>query len=144
MSKYIIFVLCIMILACSPQKKLRRLIKKHPELKNEVVTVEVVRHDTVIVAPITADSVFSADLDTVYIEKDNLRIRYIRVRDSIYLEGKYLGDTIPRIDTVVVEVPIVVSREPTIWEEVRGWLWLMILIVLGIVFRKALKKLIGF
>lgn len=143
MTRYIVFVLCLMVLACSPEKRLQKLLKKHPELLNKVDTVTVVRTDTITIDGIAADTMFHASVDSIIIIKDKLRIVYRKIRDSIYIKGEYLGDTIVRIDTVRIEVKIAEVRKPTLWEEVRGWLWLVILIVLGLVFRKALKKLVG-
>lgn len=144
MRKYIVLVLCLLLFSCSPQKKLRKLLKKHPELLNIKDTVEVVRTDTITIDRIETDTSFHSSVDSIIIEKEKLRIVYRKIRDSVYIKGEYLGDTIVRTDTVKVEVKIAEVRKPTLWEEVRGWLWLLILIVLGIVFRKALKKLIDF
>ena len=132
-----------MFCTCAPTKELRRLLKKHPELLNEVRTVEVITRDTIIIDRISADTIFSATVDSIIIENGKLRIIYRRTIDSIYIRGEYLGDTLIRIDTVYVDVKIAEVREPTIWEQVRGWLWILILIVLIVVFRKALKKLFG-
>ncbi len=90
--------------ACSPQKRLNRLVKRNPEL---------VRTDTIVLKDTIRDTIsFNTDLvhldtiisikefyDTVTIIKDNLTIRYYydTIEEKVYLEGQ--------CDTVWVEVP---------------------------------------
>lgn len=143
MTRYIVFVLCLMVLACSPEKRLQKLLKKHPELLNKVDTVTVVRKDTITIDRIVTDTAFHSSVDSFIIVKDKLRIVYRKIRDSIYIKGEYLGDTIVRIDTVRIEVKIAEVREPTLWEEVKGWLWLVILIIVGLTVWKLKKKIFG-
>ncbi len=136
----IAFILILAFIACSPTKKLRRLLKKHPELLNIRDTATVIRVDTILINSITTDSTFHSSIDSFIIVKDKLRIVYRRIRDSIYIKGEYLGDTIIRIDTVRVAYNVAEVREPTYWEQVRGWIPLIIIICLIWLFRKALKK----
>lgn len=130
-------------MACAPEKKLRRLLKKHPELLNIKDTVTVVRNDTVIVDGIRTDTVFSASIDSIIIEEDKLRIVYRKIRDSIYIRGEYLGDTIVRTDTVRIEVKIAEVREPTLYEEVSQWWWVVVLLIITGIVWKLKKKLFG-
>lgn len=57
-------------------------------------SVSVIVHDTIRTETITTDTVFSKSLDTVIIKDGKLSIRYIKVRDSIYINGECEGDTI--------------------------------------------------
>ena len=57
-------------------------------------SVSVIVHDTIRTETITKDTIFSAFLDTVLITKDKLSIRYIKYRDSVYINGTCEGDTI--------------------------------------------------
>jgi len=95
-----IVLMCIICTSCSPQKKLNRLVKKHPELI-KVDTIKV--HDTTITEHVRKDTMLSwATLyDTAYIFKDKLSIRVVRVNDSIYIRGECLPDTIVK----TIEVP---------------------------------------
>jgi len=94
-----ICLLCVLV-SCSPQKKLNRLIRKHPELI-KVDTIKV--HDTTITEHVRKDTMLSwATLyDTAYIFKDKLSIRVVRVNDSIYIRGECASDTIVK----TIEVP---------------------------------------
>lgn len=57
-------------------------------------SVSVIIHDTIRTETITTDTVFSTSLDTVIIKDGKLSIRYIKLRDSIYINGTCEGDTI--------------------------------------------------
>lgn len=137
----VIIVLCIIVVACTPEKKLRRLLNKHPELLNKVDTVTVIESDTFIIESILVDTAFSTSIDSITVEKDKIRVVYRKIRDSIYLTSEYLGDTIVKLDTLYVETKTAEVRKPTLWEEIRGWLPLIIIIALIVIFRSALKKL---
>jgi len=68
---FILLTLSFLLFSCSPQKRLHRLVKKHPEL-TRVDTIKI--QDTIIVPGIKTDTVFSSSLlnDTVTITKENL------------------------------------------------------------------------
>ena len=68
------------------------------------VTVEknVTVNDTTYTETIKADTTFNAIKDTVILEKEKLTIKYIRVRDSVYLSGQCAGDTIYKTISVPV------------------------------------------
>jgi hypothetical protein len=63
-----------------------------------------------------ADTVFSTVLDTVILTKDKLSIRYIKVRDSIYLSGECVGDTV----YITKEIPIrFTTPKLTLWQTIK-------------------------
>ncbi|MFN9582257.1 MAG: hypothetical protein ACK566_06270, partial [Bacteroidota bacterium] len=68
------------------------------------VTVEknVTVNDTTYTETIKADTTFNAIKDTVILEKEKLTIKYIRLRDSVYLSGQCEGDTIYK----TIKVPV--------------------------------------
>ena len=65
--------------------------------------IELIIVDTVVVKEIKADTVFSIELDSIVLVQDRLEIRYRKIRDSIYLEGKC------KADTFVKEIPVKIS-----------------------------------
>jgi hypothetical protein len=69
------------------------------------VRVEIRIVDTVIVKEIKADTIFSINIDSVFIQKDKLQIKYLRKNDTIYLEGKCEADTIIKEIPVNISVP---------------------------------------
>jgi len=103
--------------SCSPQKRLHRLVKKHPEL-TQLDTIKI--QDTVIVPGTNIDTVFSSSLlhDTVTITQEKLQIRLIEINDTIYLNAKVEPDTI--IITKEIPVQKIVHIEPEKWW-VRWW-----------------------
>ena len=132
----ILIILTIIILAsCSPQRRLHRLITKHPEL-SRVDTIKI--QDTVIVTGIKADTIFHSSVlkDTITITKEKLQIRLIEINDTIYL------DAIVEPDTVIITKEILVDRilhiEPVKWWIEYWWVWLIFLgfIALFIVYRR--------
>jgi len=114
MKNYFIFLFFTLILlaSCSPQKRLHRLVKKHPEL-TQLDTIKII--DTIIVPGTNIDTVFHSSLlhDTVTITKENLQIKLIEINDTIYLNADV------KADTIIIERKIPVERiihvEPEKW-----------------------------
>jgi hypothetical protein len=81
-------------------------------------------HDTTIVESIITDTVFSASIDSFVVTKDKLVIKYLKIRDSIYLSGEYKGDTIYKIREIAVKAPCNCPPEyvPGFWDKVKTWL----------------------
>lgn len=72
----------------------------------DTAQVVVTIHDTIIIDSIQVDTIFSDTIDSVYITKDKLEIRYLKKFGKIYLEGKCKGDTIYYEKKVLIEVPV--------------------------------------
>jgi len=122
-----ICLLCVLV-ACSPSRKLSRLIRKHPEL----VKVDTLRvHDTTITEHVVKDTFLNwATLyDTAYIYKDKLSIRVVRVNDSIYINGQCASDTIYK----TIEVPYNYVQPIKKMKTPAYKFWLFILALIGII-----------
>jgi hypothetical protein len=122
-----ICLLCVLV-ACSPSKRLARLVKKHPEL----VKVDTLRvHDTTITEHVRKDTVLNWNTlyDTAYIVKDKLSIRVVRVNDSIYIRGECLPDTIYK----TIEVPYNYVQPISRSKSPSYKLWIFILFLIGII-----------
>jgi len=115
--------ICILV-ACSPQKRLNRLIKKHPELI-KVDTLNV--HDTTITERVVKDTILNWNnlYDTAYIYKDKLSIRVVRVNDSIYINGECASDTIYK----TIEVPYNYIQPIN---KSKGFDWKIVMYIVGI------------
>lgn len=103
-------VLLILLTSCGASYHLKQS-KKH-ELKAiakgaQVEADTVFKEIPVIIESVRVDSIFTAKPgDTVYLEKDRLKIKYVRLKaDTFYIDGEC------KADTVRVEVPITVTRE---------------------------------
>ena len=101
--------LFLFVLACNPQKRLNRLIRKHPELvQKDTIRIS----DTVIVPAITTDTIWhSKPNDTLYLYKDKLQVQVIRHYDTIRVQANVKPETIVIKHNVPVE-KVVVKNEP--------------------------------
>ena len=119
-------------IACSPRTRFTRLITKHPEL---ITTDSVTIHDTVrvVVPEVKVDTVVKVNdlLDTIFLEKEQLKVKVWMKGDQVFIEGK--------CDTVYVE-QIIERRIPVRYYEKTPW-WkrllnnlLPILIIFAIVY----------
>lgn len=101
----------------------------------------IVLHDTIVVNPISSDTVFSSRIDTVVLTKDKLTVTYIRVKDSIHLSGKYAGDTIHVTDTVRVSIPFTCPKvcPATFKERIYDARWfILVALIAGYALRECL------
>jgi len=78
----------------------------------------IIVRDTVVLDSTHVDTVFSSRIDSIYIQQGKLSIKYIKERDSIYLSGKYDSDTIVRIDTIRVSIPVTIANCEKNWMEI--------------------------
>ena len=129
----IILIVAVILVSCSPQKRLNRLIERNPEL----MTVDTLRDTvTVIVPEVKIDTFLTLTnlLDTVYITEDRLKIKTIYKDNKIYIEGKCDTDTVE----VIREIPVerIIVQELTWWE--RNQIWVIPLIIVSLVF--AIRK----
>lgn len=139
----IYFILLLITTSCSEAKKLKRaekkiyrLTQKYPDLLKKdtlydtfsIITPEV-RYDTQFV---------DKPGDTTYINNGKLEIKYVRIGDTTYIEGKCKSDTI--VQTVEIPVERVVIRKETIVDQVIRYfknsiIWVIILLVLAFIVR---------
>ncbi len=111
-----VFLVLVFIISCSPQKRLNRLLRKHPHLSN---TEMVVFRDTIIRPEVQLDSVFSVNFDTVYLENERISVKLIKTDSLIYLTG------ISKTDTIFYEkkvpVKLVKITETSFYKKLREW-----------------------
>ena len=131
MKNTILIIFSILLLAsCSPQRRLHRLVTKHPEL-SRVDTIKI--QDTVIVPGPKIDTVFHSSVlkDTLIITKEKLQIRLLEINDTIYLDAEVEPDTV--ILTKEILVDRIIHTEPEKWWIEYWWVWaLLVLFVLSI------------
>ena len=129
MKYFTLLILSFILLSCSPQKKLHRLLKKHPELlKTDTIKI----NDSVFIPEIRIDTIFhySALKDTVVITKEKLKIKILEVNDTVFLDAEVKADTVVLIKEIPVEK--LAYAEPVKWY-IKVWenfsVWLIVLIV---------------
>jgi len=72
----------------------------------DTASVMVTIHDTIIVDSIQVDTVFNDTVDSIFITKNKIQIKYIKIGNKIEIAGKYLGDTIYYEKKVLIEIPV--------------------------------------
>lgn len=90
---FALMLLALVLLSCTPQKQLHRLLKKHPHLAfNDTILI----NDSIFFETLRTDTLFRWSLisDTVTIYKDKLKVQLVKKNDTVYLSGEYMGDTI--------------------------------------------------
>jgi hypothetical protein len=125
--RIIVIILALLLLSSCYTKK--QSIRKF--CKSDSVSVTI--HDTIITETILSDTVFSASIDTLILTKDRLSIKYIKVRDSIYLSGECKGDTVIITKEVKVQTicPSIGSYSFNQWLEAQPfWVNLIVMCIL--------------
>lgn len=111
--RYVI-ILLIVLSSCSPKTRFTRLITKHPELltSDTVLVRDTVR---VIVPEVKVDTVVKVNdlLDTIYLEKEQLKVKVWMKGDQVFIEGK--------CDTVYVEQIIERKIPVKYYEKTPEW-----------------------
>ena len=97
------------IIACSPQKQLNRLIKKHPELLTQD-TLNLIIHDTIYVENVhydTTTQLFYHD-STIVVNNEKVYLKYFydTLTREIFHEVTCYGDTV----YYTKEIPLVVDK----------------------------------
>ena len=136
LSKYLLFSLLI---SCSPQKRLNRLIDKHPNLI-QLDTIKIV--DTIIV--LSYDTVILNNVvkhDTTIIvntERVLARYYYDTLRQEIWHEIECKNDTI--YYEKLVPVDRVIYKELSFWEQYQTLIYILIGLFILLVLYKKLTK----
>jgi hypothetical protein len=101
MKKLMIIAAVFMLSSCSSGWHIRQAIKKDPVI---LLSRSFVLKDTVYSKEIVIrDSFLTAEVDTIFLERDRYWTKVVRVRDSIYVDGGCKSDTVYR--DVIVELP---------------------------------------
>ncbi len=131
-----ITLIALLIGGCTPQKRLDRLVRKHPYL-SRVDTVTVTDTFQVMVPGIRSDTNFqkatflSAIRDTMLLQKEQLTVKIYEYRDSVFIEAQC--DTVYK--TVVREIKVPYKtvtanvKEKIHWSFVLGFSLLYALLI---------------
>ena len=124
------------------EQKIYELTQKFPELTTQNDTIIV--RDTIIFETISVDTsfIFTTNSDTIIVENDKIKIKYIKKDSVIYLMGECESDTI--IITNEIPVEKVIVRKPTFAEHAKDWTFFVLaiaalLLVLRIFFKDIFK-----
>jgi hypothetical protein len=101
----------------------------------DTIQFSTVIHDTIIVDSIQVDTVFNQDVDSVYLVKDKIEIRYIKKYGKVYLEGKCKADTIYYEKKVMFEVPCTTPKIVWYKQLAADYWWILPSLVIIILLR---------
>ena len=139
-SNRIIF-LFLLFCSCSPQKRLNRIIKNHPELL-EQDTITIV--DTVVIESYTFDTITQIRLHDSTIIVNNERIFAKYFYDT--LRQEIIHEIQCKDDSIIIErqIPVekIVYRDLSWWQKYRDLLIIIAIIILALVVFKNFKKII--
>lgn len=127
-NSFVFFCCLIFVWSCSPQKRLDRLVKHHPELiKKDTAFVK----DTFFLPSYKTDTTFvehnNTITDTVYLTKDKIQVKYYHHHDTVYLSARYNGDTLVK----TIKVPY--DRISVYEKPIPMWYWVLLSLLSGAV-----------
>lgn len=134
-----------MLIACSPQKRLNRLISKYPHLTETKIdtiysidTVIILDYDTTVV-----NNIIKQRTDTViYNEKVFLKYFYDTLRQEIIHEVECFGDTVIKEKIIPYKVEKIVYKELTWWQQYKHLIVIFALLILALIVLKKVSNLI--
>lgn len=134
MIRLVLFLAVLSVFSCSPCKRVQKRILKHPEcFKMDTVSIK----DTFITERVKSDTILSVfELkDTVEIVKENLKVKAIWLKDSIYISGECKTDTLIRIRKQTRK--IFIPHKKTFWEKINNYfLYIALLLIAFKLFKK--------
>lgn len=131
------FLLFFIFTSCDPVARHQRLVERYPYVhRNDTTFVKTV--DTFVVKKVTKDTFFTVNFDTVFISKDRLKVKLIRVNDTIRLNAECSGDTI----YVTKYQPVI--RTYSEKSRVKFPWWLVILALILLVLSQVAKYFLKF
>ena len=124
-------------------RKFEKVINKCPELLIQDTTIAV--YDTTIITQGSkADTVVSFDFDTITLFKDKLRLKLIRTRDTLIIDGECLPDTIRIKEYIKVPHSKASMIKLSFWENImngaKDFWWIVVLFISIFLLYKYIKK----
>ena len=138
-------ILVLLLIACSPQKRLNRLINKYPHLtETSIDTIFVI--DTVIIDnydTTVLNNIIKHD-STIVINNEKVYLKYFydTLRQEIYHEIECFGDTIIKEKIIPYKVEKVVYKELTWWQQYKHLIIIFALLLIALIVLKKLGKLL--
>ena len=122
------------------EEKIIVLTRKFPELIQTPDTLRI--KDTLMIPHVEVDTSFVFSPvhfnDTIIIEKERIKIQYVKKDSLIYLSGECIEDTI-YIDREIPVEKIVIKETPII-QKAKDWFWILLITIIGGLFARKLIK----
>lgn len=143
-KSYIVQVLAVILLvACTPQKRMNRLIKKFPHLtETKIDTIRII--DTFVVEQFDTtliNNVIKQD-SVILINNERVKIsyKYDTIKEQIIHSIKLPNDTIYKEKIIPIEIEKVVYKEISWWEKYQSLIYIgLALFVLSIIYKRLTK-----
>ena len=143
-KSYIVQVLAVILLvACTPQKRMNRLIKKFPHLtETKIDTIRII--DTFVVEQFDTTLINNVIKQDCVIVINNERVKisykYDTIKEQIIHSIKLPNDTIYKEKIIPIEVEKVVYKELDWWEKYQSLIYIgLALFVLSIIYKRLTK-----
>ena len=143
-KSYIVQVLAVILLvACTPQKRMNRLINKFPHLtETKIDTIRLIdtfvvqQYDTTLI-----NNVIKQDC-VIVINNERVKIsyKYDTIKEQIIHSVKLPNDTIYKEKIIPIEVEKVVYKELSWWEKYQTLIWVALVLFVGLIIYKRLTK----
>jgi len=135
-----VVLLTLILVGCSPQKRLNRLITRYPQLSQmdtlivrDTVVIETYNHDTITLLE------FHDTTTVINNEKVILKYFYDTLREVIHHEVECLGDTVYTEKLVTVEKAV--FRELSWWDKYKEFIYIALVLLLVLIVLKKIGKL---
>ena len=129
MRKHLIYlILALVVVSCSAQTRLNRIVRKNPSLLKTTTETIVVKDTVMFTTERTIkDSLFFFENDTVVVKENNLTIKYFydTVTKLSYIQGECDTITVTEYIEKEVEVEKIVAEKRGFWD------WLKIILLVG-------------
>ena len=143
-KSYIVQILAVILLvSCTPQKRMNRLIKKFPHLTETKIdtirfidTFVIQQYDTTLI-----NNVIKQDC-VIVINNERIKIsyKYDTIKEQIIHSIKLPNDTIYKEKIIPIEVEKVVYKEISWWEKYQSLIYIgLALFVLSIIYKRLTK-----
>lgn len=121
--------LILLLSSCSAQWHLRKAVAKDPMILQRDTLVVV---DTIVTQPVgITDTVILQQHDTISLIKDRLRVKIVKVKDTITIDAVCDSDTIVKTIRVPYEKVIYVEKEKPM-QIVQRWILYLLSFVVGL------------
>jgi len=132
----------IFLYSCSPQKKLNRLIKKHPELLE--ISYDTIRvRDTIYIETSRNDTttLIQKHDSTIVINNEKIYLKYFydTLTREIYHEVECKGDTVYYYKEIPYKVEKVVFKELSWWDKYKTILYIILGVLVALFLLKRFK-----
>jgi hypothetical protein len=110
-------ILVLSLTSCSAQWHLKKAVRKDPTI---LVKDTLVVRDTVVTQPVAiTDTVTLKQHDTITLVKDRLRVKIVKVNDTITIDAICDSDTIISIVEVPYDKVVYVEKE-SLWDKIKN------------------------